>query len=60
MIRKQKKEKTEEISSSSDQLLTRSRVKEYNRNKKRNRWLNIAIVVVIVSLGLVIYAILNL
>jgi len=39
------------------QLLTRRRVKDYNQAKKRNRWLNLAIVVVIILLAITAYAI---
>ncbi|MEG0254687.1 MAG: cell wall synthase accessory phosphoprotein MacP [Vagococcus sp.] len=42
-----------------DQILTRSRVREINKNKKRNTWLNKAIVIVAILLAIIIYAVLN-
>lgn len=43
-----------------DQILTRGRVREINQNKKRNTWLNKAIVIVAILLAITIYAVLKL
>lgn len=41
----------------SQQILTRSRVREFNKNKKRNAWLNKAIIIVVILLAITIYAV---
>ncbi|MGO3731905.1 MAG: hypothetical protein ACTJHC_01885 [Vagococcus sp.] len=61
MIRKKKEETNMEPLSQEekDQLLTRSRVREFNKNKRRNAWLNTAIVIVGILLLITIYAVLK-
>lgn len=46
-------------SSAEPQILTRSRVREHNKNKKRNSWLNRAIIIVVLLLVITIYAVLK-
>lgn len=60
MIRKEKVKKEENDTTSQDQILTRSRVKEFQKTKKRNKWLNTAIIVVAILLAIMAYAVLNL
>ncbi|MGX7013742.1 hypothetical protein [Vagococcus silagei] len=60
MIRKEKVKKEEHDTTSQDQILTRSRVKEFQKTKKRNKWLNTAIIVVAILLAIMAYAVLNL
>ncbi len=43
-----------------DQILTRSRVRAISKNKKRNTWLNKAIVIVAILLAITIYAVFKL
>lgn len=68
MFKKEKKQvkevaretqKPEEKKPTQQQLLTRSRVREFNKDKKRNTWLNKAIILVAILLIIMIYAILN-
>lgn len=68
MFKKEKKQvkevaretqKPEEKKPMQQQLLTRSRVREFNKDKKRNTWLNKAIILVAILLIIMIYAILN-
>lgn len=55
---KQKKEGKESLKkTNTQQILTRSRVREHNQTKKTNTWLNTAIVIVVVLLGITLYAI---
>lgn len=55
---KQKKEGKESLKKTkTQQILTRSRVREHNQTKKTNTWLNTAIVIVVVLLGITLYAI---
>ncbi|AQP54440.1 hypothetical protein CBF34_02190 [Vagococcus penaei] len=42
------------------QILTRSSVRKFKQNKKRNSWLNMAILIVVLLLGITIYAVLKL
>lgn len=53
------KQKQEEKKPAQQQILTRSRVREFNKDKKRNTWLNKAIILVAILLIIMIYAILN-
>lgn len=59
---KKQKEISQETPQKTDnkQLLTRSRVREVNKNKKRNSWLNKAIIIVAILLALTIYAVFKL
>lgn len=59
---KKQKETSQETPQKTDnkQLLTRSRVREVNKNKKRNSWLNKAIIIVAILLALTIYAVFKL
>ena len=60
MFRKEKEVKEEPpIKKEDPQILTRSRVREFNKNKKRNTWLNTAIVIVAVLSVIPIYLVLN-
>lgn len=61
MFRKEKEVKEEPpIQKEEPQILTRGRVREFNRNKKRNTWLNKAIIIVAILLAITIYAVLKL
>ncbi|MDT2815140.1 cell wall synthase accessory phosphoprotein MacP [Vagococcus carniphilus] len=62
MFRKKKETQFDDEPSKKDedQILTRSRVREFNNNKKRNTWLNKAIIIVAILLAILIYAIFNL
>ncbi|UDM80068.1 hypothetical protein [Vagococcus fluvialis] len=61
MFRKEKEVKEEPpIQKEEPQILTRGRVREFNKNKKRNTWLNKAIIIVAILLGITIYAVLKL
>lgn len=61
MFRKEKKVKEEPpIEKEEPQILTRGRVREFNKNKKRNTWLNKAIIIVAILLAITIYAVLKL
>lgn len=61
MFRKNKESQMEDSpqKKEEDQILTRSRVREFNKNKKRNTWLNKAIVIVAILLAIIIYAVFN-
>ncbi|MBO0420154.1 hypothetical protein [Vagococcus fluvialis] len=61
MFRKEKEVKEEPpIQKEEPQILTRGRVREFNKNKKRNTWLNKAIIIVAILLAITIYAVLKL
>jgi hypothetical protein len=61
MFRKEKEVKEEPpIQKEEPQILTRGRVSEFNKNKKRNTWLNKAIIIVAILLAITIYAVLKL
>lgn len=61
MFRKEKEVKEEPpIQREEPQILTRGRVREFNKNKKRNTWLNKAIIIVAILLAITIYAVLKL
>lgn len=61
MFRKEKEVKEEPpIQKEEPQILTRGRVREFNKNKKRNTWLNKAIIIVAILLVITIYAVLKL
>lgn len=61
MFRKEKEVKEEPpIQKKEPQILTRGRVREFNKNKKRNTWLNKAIIIVAILLAITIYAVLKL
>ena len=61
MFRKEKETKEEPpIKNEEPQILTRSRVREHKNNKKRNTWLNKAIIIVAILLAITIYAVLKL
>lgn len=60
MFRKEKEIKEEPpMKQENQQILTRGRVREINKNKKRNTWLNTAIVIVAILLVITIYLVLN-
>ena len=60
MFRKEKEIKEEPpMKQENQQILTRGRVREINKNKKRNTWLNTAIVIVAILLAITIYLVLN-
>lgn len=59
MFRKEKKEEPP-VQNEEPQILTRSRVREHEKNKKRNTWLNKAIIIVAILLIITIYAVLKL
>ncbi|MGX6965277.1 MULTISPECIES: hypothetical protein [Vagococcus] len=54
------KEKPKKTDTTSQQILTRSRVREANKNEKRNAWLNRAIVIIVILLVITLYAIFKL
>ena len=61
MFRKEKEIKEEPpIKKEEPQILTRGRVREFNKNKKRNTWLNKAIIIVAILLAITIYAVFKL
>ncbi|MEG2708814.1 MAG: hypothetical protein RR968_06735 [Vagococcus sp.] len=61
MFRKEKETNEEPpIKKEEPQILTRSRVREFKKNKKRNTWLNKAIIIVAILLAITIYAVLKL
>ncbi len=61
MFRKVKEEDAKKPSKQeAPQILTRSRVREINKNAKRNTWLNKAIIIVAILLAIVIYAVFKL
>ncbi|MEG2255058.1 MAG: hypothetical protein RSC33_07010 [Vagococcus sp.] len=61
MFRKEKETNEEPpIKKEEPQSLTRSRVREFKKNKKRNTWLNKAIIIVAILLAITIYAVLKL
>lgn len=60
MFRKEKETKEEPpIKKEDPQILTRSRVREFKKNKERNSWLNKAIIIVAILLIVTIYFVLN-
>ncbi|HCM90036.1 MULTISPECIES: hypothetical protein [Vagococcus] len=62
MFRKNKESNVDDLPKKKveEQILTRSRVRAINKNKKRNTWLNKAIVIVAILLAITIYAVLKL
>ncbi len=54
------KDKSKKSDTQSQQILTRGRVREHNKNEKRNAWLNRAIVIMVILLVIILYAIFNL
>ena len=54
------KEKQKKSETTSQQILTRSRVREHNKNEQRNAWLNRAIVIIVILLVILLYAIFKL
>lgn len=54
------KEKSKKSETKSQQILTRSRVREHNQTEKRNAWLNRAIVIMVILLVITLYAIFKL